>query len=129
MLSFFIYGEKGTPCALADEKGHRLLLLDVPNDSVKKIEDILRNTSIQFGLFVGIAFHPFNKKMIKEKCVEYSISRCWRLGRAILQARKNMTDLMKVMEEVENAQLVFKGKITDLERKTERGFNFGKIKI
>lgn len=42
MLSFFVYGEKGTPCALADEKGYRMLLLDVPNDSVKNIEDIVR---------------------------------------------------------------------------------------
>ena len=52
------------------------------------IEDFLRTTAGICGLFVGIAFRPLSKEIINRSGVKYSISRCWRLGRAILEARK-----------------------------------------
>ena len=33
------------------------------------------------------------------------------------------------MEEIENARMIFKGKIIDLEREIKDGFNFGTIEI
>ena len=100
MTSFFIHGESGVPSAFADEKGHKLLLLDIPDQNkVKYVEDVMRQSCGMFGLFMGVAFKPFDKNVIQHKTVHYSISRCWRLGRAILEARKNKTDPMKVMEE------------------------------
>lgn len=129
MISFFINGMKCTPCAIADEKGNRVVTMSIEDGSAKKLEDFVRNSAVYFGLFVGLAFHPFSKQEMADNAVPYSISRAWRLGRAILKSRKDLTDPMTVMEEMENAKLIFRGKIIDLDRRIERGYNFGTIKI
>ena len=49
----------------------------------------MRTTAGVCGLFVGVAFRPLTKEAINRSGITYSISRCWRLGRAILEARKN----------------------------------------
>lgn len=61
--------------------------------------------------------------------VHNSISRSWRLGKAILEARKDKIDPMIALEKYENAKLIFKGKIIHVERGIVKGFNIGKIII
>lgn len=127
MIAPFIYDHTALPAAVSDEKGNQVLCSEVEGDSVKAVEKFLREQAVALGLFVGLAFYPFPKALIKETFVPYSISRCWRLGRAILKARKEKTSPLNVIQEEENGKLIFKGKIVDLERKIERGYNFGKI--
>lgn len=129
MFAPLIYGHKPTPSAVADEKGNKLTLMSVQNDAAKGVETALRSASMMYGLFVGLAFNPFEKEVVQKHFVNYSISRCWRLGRAILKARKEKTSPMKSMEEQENGKMLFKGKIVDMHRRIERGYNFGSIII
>jgi len=147
MISPFIYGAKTTPSAISDEKGHYYYCVEkgtsvspqgigkgveqreVDPFNTKDIETVMRNVSIENGLFVGISFYPFNKDLIDTHCIKYSISRAWRLGRAILEARKMHSSPLKAIEEKEGGKLLFQGKIVHLERRTEGGYNFGDISI
>jgi DUF917 family protein len=129
MMAPFIYGHITTPAGIADEKGNKVICMNVQNNTSKGVEDLLRSASMMYGLFVGLAFAPFSKSDVANHFVPYSISRCWRLGRAILMARKNKTSPIKSIEEQENGKLIFKGKVVDLHRRIERGYNFGSIKI
>lgn len=129
MCSPFIYGEKPTPSSVADEKGNKLITMSVQGDKPKGVENVLRSASIMYGLFVGLAFPPFNEQAVKTKFVPNSISRCWRLGKAILEARKNKTSPEQSFKDQENGKLIFKGKVIDLHRRIERGYNFGSIVV
>jgi len=61
--------------------------------------------------------------------VHHSISRCWRLGRAVIEARQSLNDPMDALEKHENAKLIFTGKIVHLKKGIERGFNIGQTVI
>lgn len=89
----------------------------------------MRDVAIDKGGFIGLAFYPFTKTQIMDNCVKHSISRCWRLGRAILEARKDGTPPFAAIQNLEGGKLIFKGKITDLKREISEGFNFGHLDI
>ena len=127
MITPFIYGQACAPFAYADEKGFSSYEEHAP--TAKDVEEILRDGAMKRGGFLGIAFYPFTKEQIMTNCIKYSISRCWRLGRAILKARKEGTSPLKVMEDQEGGRLLFKGKVIDLKRVTDGGFNYGNMEI
>jgi len=103
--------------------------IEVDPYSTKDIESVMRKVAIENGLSVGVAFQPFSKELIDTKCVKYSISRAWRLGKAVLESRKFGTSPMKVIEEKEGGKLLFKGKIVHIETKTEGGHDYGNVLI
>ena len=125
MVSSLIYGCKPTPLAASDEKGNNFLALQVEGDSPKNCEDFLRTTAVNYGGFLGIALNPLSKAEVKDLLVHNSISRCWRLGLSVLEARKNHSDPMVAMEKHESAKLIFTGKIINVRKGIERGFNIG----
>jgi len=143
----FILRSKTTPAAFSDEKGHHVYCVEVgtsinPTGIGKGIEQIkvdptriesmeraARDFAIQNGLYVGIGFRPLDKEAIETQCIKYSVSRAWRLGRAILEARKKHTSPLKAIEEREGGRLQFQGKITHLERGEKGGFSCGEILI
>jgi len=57
------------------------------------------------------------------------LSRTWRLGRSILESRKNKSNPLKIIEQQEGGKLVFTGKIVDVDREAEQGYNKGKLVI
>eukprot|EP01015_Nassula_variabilis_P025663 TRINITY_DN5030_c0_g1_i3.p1 TRINITY_DN5030_c0_g1~~TRINITY_DN5030_c0_g1_i3.p1 ORF type:complete len:332 (+),score=70.68 TRINITY_DN5030_c0_g1_i3:1-996(+) len=125
MCSHFIQGVKAVPSTCSDEKGNVDQLMTTETDNVKEVETFLRNFAIAHGLFVGVSFAPITKQQILEKTIHFSLSRAWRLGKSILEARHNMTSPLDAIQARENGKLAFQGKLTYLFRHEQGGFTKG----
>lgn len=94
MNSYYINGLLATPVAAADEKGNTFICTRVAENKSKNVEDFLRSNVVNYGCFFGIALNPQTKDEIMKYGVRNSISRAWRLGKAIFESRKEKTDPM-----------------------------------
>ncbi|KAF7352365.1 DUF917-domain-containing protein [Mycena venus] len=121
------------PTAIADGNGNNMLLLS--GTSEKLIERIFRAALSEMGSHVACAKGPCSGKNTKAYVIENTISLAWRIGRAVALCRsKNQIDSVAdaIIEEVggnESAQVLFRGKIISVERKTVKGHVYGEVVI
>ena len=57
------------------------------------------------------------------------MSHIWKLGKSLHKAKKLKLDPLKILQESEKARLLFIGKIVDISRFIEGGYNKGTIKL
>ncbi|XP_077991831.1 uncharacterized protein LOC144446032 [Glandiceps talaboti] len=126
MFSPAMYGKEFFPTCLVDENGKRAVILQ--SDSPKDVENHFRQVVIQMGCKGGLTL-GLTKEEIDTKTVWYSLSRAYRLGHAVLCARKNKTNPIQTILQHENGKLLFNGKMSDVSRATEGGFNRGKLTV
>ena len=67
----------------------------------------------------AIAQDPINLPGIKKFASRYSLSRAWRLGRAVLEAKLKNTSPLDAISSTENGELVFVEKIVDVTASSE----------
>jgi len=127
MITPNIYGEAPTPCSMGDDKGVMFILYEMVNNDSKKAEQWLRKNITELGCDGGIA-SPLTKTQVSKYMIRNTLSHVWRLGRAILQARRVKRNPLPIIEK-ENGRLIFIGKIVSLYRLTQDGYNKGKAKI
>ena len=70
---------------------------------------------------------PLSGADVKRVSVVNAYSQAWRLGKTILSARQAQTDPVAAVVEPENGVVVFKGKVSDVIRKTAAGFVRGDL--
>ncbi len=58
-----------------------------------------------------IALNAVNREQLLTTTVRHSISRAWRLGKAVLDARTNKTNILNTIIQHENGQVLFTGKV------------------
>ena len=58
-----------------------------------------------------IALNAVNSQELLTKMIRHSVSRAWRLGKAVLNARKDKTSILSAIIGHENAQLLCTGKV------------------
>lgn len=122
----FVYGSPAYPAALGDEKGNVVAVSFVKTS--KHLENFLRMKVVEMGCMAGLSF-IFGWKDVKEKFILNSLSRTWRLGNAVLRARHNKESPVDSILQHENGKLLITGKIADVSRETEGGFNRGRLSI
>jgi uncharacterized protein len=127
MITPSMYGRKLTPVFLSDEKKNQCLLSNSESD--KSAELLLRHIVAHLGCIGGIACDPLSKDEMDKLCIKNSLSRAWRLGRSILEARKEKINPLEAIKSAENGKLIFVGKMIDVHRYTAKGYNFGEIKL
>lgn len=94
MITYHINGLSSTPLAVADEKGNSFICFQVEHNKTKNSEDWIRSTVVNYGCFFGLTVNPQTKQQVLDFAVPNSISRSWRLGKAVLEARKMKIDPM-----------------------------------
>ncbi|XP_031569251.1 uncharacterized protein LOC116303790 [Actinia tenebrosa] len=122
----FVYGVNPYPASIADEKENVLCINKV--ESSKSLEKFFRVVCIKMGCSAAISA-LFTPEDIKERFVHFSLSHARKLGKAVLQARKDKTSPVDAILSQEEGKLLYKGKIADLERTTVEGFSRGIITI
>lgn len=126
MTSFSVGGIPATPMVLTDEKGNTVLLETPTNLWTEKLA---RSATVAMGCSAMITLYPMTGAQAKGCVVPHTISYCWRLGQAVLQARANKQDpVSKVVEETGGHRL-FRGKIVDVLRRTTAGFARGTVRL
>jgi len=115
MVTFYLDGINASPMVLADEKKNSLLLNAVDGMWTEKIA---RNATMTMGGSLLDAIYPMSGKQVKESSILDSLTLEEELGDIILNSKHPIEDLV----EKHNGKILFKGKITDVERRTDGGF-------
>lgn len=122
MVTFYLDGVSATPMVIADEKGNSSVLSTINNVWTERIA---RAATIEMGGTVMTAIYPMNGKIIKESGIRNILTLEEELGKAIRLAKQNNTDPIKEAMKVAGGFELFRGKVADINRKTESGFAKG----
>lgn len=121
-----LYGVPATPLIIADEKGNEAVLKTINNEWT---ELLTRSMSMNMGGIALMALYTMNGKTAKKATLPGMISHCARIGRTLRLARQRKQDMLGELLNVTKGTRMFKGKIVDLDRRAEKGWNKGEVSI
>lgn len=122
MVTFTLHGVKATPMVLCDDKGNSLVLETVSNSWTEKLA---RAATVEMGGSALLAFYPMTGKVAKKAVVRGTLSLCARLGEALAEARRAHRDPVAAVAAILGAEVIFHGRVRDIERRTVGGFARG----
>lgn len=121
------------PCVIDSGDGKTILMTKAPNDEI--VDRALRASCAEMGSRVGMAAKPTTTEKVRSSGVLNTMSLAWRIGRCISLAEATNT-MSTVAEAIVNeaggtksARILFRGKITQVERRVYKGHSHGSITI
>ncbi|KAG8629466.1 hypothetical protein KVT40_003331 [Elsinoe batatas] len=121
------------PCAIDSGDGKTIIMTRAPDDEI--VDRALRASCSEMGSRVGMAAKPTKTEYVQKYGVINTVSLAWRIGRCIAVARATNT-ISRVAEAIveeaggkESAKILYRGKITAVERRLYKGHSLGKIII
>lgn len=127
MITYLIYGGSPQPSALADERGNRVVLSDVV-DAVW-LERLARVVTIEMGGHAGIATAVMEGAFCRRTIIPRTLSLAKDIGEAVLEARSTKSEPSEAVVEVAGGQRFLRGKVTDVHRRTAKGFARGHMTV
>lgn len=115
--SFF--GIPASPLAMGDEQGNSVIFNTVDNESAERLA---RAVCMEMGSSSLMALYTMTGAQARRSVVLDSLALCERLGRGVQAARANHTSPVDFIVETLRGRRLFTGKVTDVGRRTERGF-------
>jgi uncharacterized protein len=127
MVSPSLYGYPATPMALADEKGNVVVLQETITNLWT--ERFARHITIDMGGSVMMAIYPLRGWQAKRALIPNSITYAREIGRRLRLAWARKADPIDAIVRVTRGTLLFRGHITDVDRRTETGFARGAVTL
>ncbi|WP_109471743.1 DUF917 domain-containing protein [Ornithinimicrobium cavernae] len=133
METFSVYGINGSPLALAGENGESAII-DTGADN-KRMEDFARALTVTLGGVAHIAEYSMTGADVKRTAVPRTLTLALTVGRAIRTAREDHVDPLERLAEAlaptlySHLRVLFRGKVTDVERRTVGGFTRGAAQL
>lgn len=127
MTSFFIYGAKASPAAIADDKGNVVVFKDMVD--MFWLEKFARDTAVGMGAGAGLATAPMRMDFVRKTAVPNTVTQALDIGHAIQDARAKRQNVIERILDVTGGKLCFTGKVSDVHRDLVGGFSRGKAKI
>jgi len=115
------------PLTLADVRDNAVVVARAA--SWKWMERLSRKACVEVGSIASTCKAPRTGKEVKECGILYSTSKAIRLGETVQSARRQHRDAVQAVIEAESGQLMFRGKIRDVARRTTEGFLRGTAKL
>ena len=132
METFGVYGISGTPLVVSNEYGDTALITSRDN---KIMEWYARGVTIRMGGCSYIAEYSMTGADVKRTAVRNTLSLAIEIGKEMRLARqqhRNPFDALLAMlpnTHYNYARVIFRGKITDMQRETREGFSMGRAVI
>ncbi|MFO7249345.1 MAG: DUF917 domain-containing protein [Actinomycetes bacterium] len=129
METFSVYGVPGSPLAIGGENDE-MVIIDTGHDN-KRMEWLARGITIRMGGVAHIAEYSMTGADVKRTAVPNTLTLGLRIGRALRTARAEHRDpiaaLAATMADTlyDKVRVLFRGKVVDVERRTEAGFARG----
>ncbi|MGH8879743.1 MAG: DUF917 domain-containing protein [Stackebrandtia sp.] len=129
METFGVYGVPGSPMAVAGEQDEAVVI-DTGADN-RRMEWIARGVAIRLGGVAHIAEYPMSGAEVARTAVPRTLTLALSVGRVIREAREHNRDPIAALAtalgttQYEHLRVLFRGKISDVERRTEAGFARG----
>lgn len=115
---------KASPIALADDKGNSVVIDAVDNSWTERLA---RSITIDMGAAAFIALFVQTGAQVREAMIPRTLQLAESIGHAILEARSGHRDPVGAALAQLGGLRIFKGKITDVERRTVAGFARGSL--
>jgi uncharacterized protein len=121
-----LFGVSATPMAIADEKGNSSIINTTSNHWT---ETFARGITINMGCTAMIALYPMTGKEVKVSAVGGTLTRAEMIGSAITKAHHEKTDPIEAVRAATNGYVIWTGKVSDIQRRTQTGFARGEASI
>ncbi len=121
-----LYGIGASPMSLADDKGNTVAIDAVDNHWTERIA---RSVTIDMGAAAFIALFPQTGAQVKQAMIGGTLRLAEEIGEAVLAARRSKSDPVEAALARVGGVRLFRGKIADVERRTEAGFARGEVHI
>jgi uncharacterized protein len=122
LVTLTLFGVKATPFALADEHGNRVVMNTVDNDWTERLG---RAIAVEFGAICPGMGYVVTARQAREAAILGTLTRAQQIGAAIRAAKEHKRDPIADVLRVSGGFLLFRGKIVDVERRTQRGWSLG----
>lgn len=122
---FFEAGLPVTPLALVDAAGNAVVIPTTA--SARWAEALARTLATSMGATAGLVGIGATGRAMKQYGVHYTLSLARELGRVVLAAGQD--DLPALIAQTLDGRILLRGKITDMERRTTRGFARGALTV
>ena len=122
LTSLTMHGIGASPMAIGDERGSVSILSTIDNYWVERLA---RSISVAFGAICVGAAYPISGRQCRELTLVGTIGYAESIGRATRLALEEKRDVIQAMLDVTNGTLLFRGKIVDVDRRTQHGWALG----
>lgn len=122
LVTLTLYGIKASPMSVADERGNTVVLSTIDNFWAERFG---RSVCIDMGAIAAGTAYPITVRQLKEAAILGSLTYAESIGRAIRRARETKSDAIQAVLEVTNGMELFRGKISDVQRRITGGFAKG----
>ncbi len=126
MLIPSMCGIPATPMAIADEKGNVGIFRTVDNHWTERLA---RSATIDMGCTALIALYAMSGRQLKKTAVRGTLSLAQALGQAVREANRAHRDAVAELCRRLRGRLLFRGKVSDVWRRTEAGFAKGAARM
>lgn len=127
MISYYFDGVAPSPIVMIDSQHQKIIIENVPD--TKTLERIARAACVQLGGSAMVADAPMTVRRLRETGIPDTIAYAHRVGDAVLTAQAEGGDPIQAICAVSEGQILFAGKIVDVDRRFERGYNFGRLTL
>ncbi|MEZ4522718.1 MAG: DUF917 domain-containing protein [Thermomicrobiales bacterium] len=127
MISYYFDGIAPSPIVMIDERHQKVILEHIPDTAT--LERISRAICVQLGGRAMIADKPMTVQRLRETGIPDTIRLAHTVGSAVEVAQSTGGNPVAAICEAMGGMVLFSGKLTDVDRRFERGYNFGRITL
>lgn len=127
MTSVAVGDLKPYPLASVDPRGIESIVYKVP--SWKWMERVSRKICTEYGSVASTCKAPRTGAEIKRWGIPHTTTKAIRIGEAVREAQHRHEDPIAAILKVEPGKWLYKGKVTDVERRTTEGFLRGRTRF
>ncbi len=132
METFNVYGVPAAPMAVVNEWGDSVI---IEAHDAKMVEWLARGVTIRMGGHSAIAEYAMDGATARRVAVPGTLGLTVSVGRWIREARETHEDVFDALikgfadTHYQHARILYSGKLTDVSRRTARGFAVGQARI
>lgn len=130
MTSFYIGGVSPSPVAASNEK-EEVCMVDSEEGEVS--ERIIRSAAMAYGGISWISCYPMSGLEMKKTAIHRTVTHAQEIGKIVRENQQINTEPVKDFASFTGGEIVFKGKVTDLNRdfgsEVTKGFSSGLITL
>ena len=127
MISYYFDGRAPSPIVMVDAL-HRRILIENVKDS-RELERTARAMCVQLGGSCTITTAPITMKRLRETAIPGTITLAHKVGSAVLDAQGSGRNPIDAVCAATGGRVLFTGKVIDVHRRVERGYNFGHLTL
>ncbi|HEU5088308.1 MAG TPA: DUF917 domain-containing protein, partial [Roseiflexaceae bacterium] len=127
MISYYFDGVAPSPVLMTDSQDRKIILEQVATP--QELERIGRAVCVQLGGRAMVADRPIPVRRLRKIAIPGTLSLAHRIGDAVLAAQRQGADPIRAVCDVAGGGVLFGGKISDVDRRFERGYNIGQLTL